>query len=59
MNMDENNYVEFEEAKPEKNNKKTILIVAGALVVLCCCCAFVAYGMYNWWGDSIVQALGL
>jgi len=54
MNMDDNNYVEFEEAKPEKDNKRTVLIVAAALVVLCCCCIAVGYGLWTW-GDSIVQ----
>jgi len=58
MNMDDNDYVEFEEAKPEKDNRRTILIVAGALVLVCCCCVFLAYGLYNWWGDAIVQWLG-
>ena len=33
MNMDDNNYVDFEEAQPEKKyNKKTIIIIA---VVAC------------------------
>ena len=58
MNMDENDYVEFEEVKPEKDNRRTILIVAGAIVLVCCCCVFMAYGFYNWWGDAIIRWLG-
>lgn len=57
MNMDDNNYVDFEEAKPEKDNKKTIIIVAVAAVVLCCCCAVIALGWT--FGDQIVNALGM
>lgn len=56
MNMDDNNYVEFEEAKPEKGNRKTIIIVAAVAVVLCCCCGVLVAGYY--YGDQILQALG-
>ncbi len=59
MNMDDNDYVEFEEAQPEKNNRKTVLIVAGVLVVLCCCCVLSGYLFYQYLGDPIVQWLGL
>ncbi|MFN2144158.1 MAG: hypothetical protein ACK2T7_02345 [Anaerolineales bacterium] len=56
MSMDDNNYVDFEEAKPEKDNKKTIIIVAVVAVVLCCCCALVIAGWQ--FGDQILQAVG-
>jgi len=58
MNMDDNDYIEFEEAKPEKDNRKIILIIAGAVVLVCCFCAFMTYGLYFWWGDKIVQFFG-
>jgi len=58
MSMDDNNYVDFEEAKPEKDNKKTIIIVAVVAVVLCCCCAVIAGGWYLWNnGDSLFQGI--
>jgi len=56
MNMDDNNYVDFEEAKPEKNNRTTIIIVAVVAVLLCCCCATLILG-WNY-GDQIVNSLG-
>ena len=58
MNMEDNNdYVEFEEAKPENKNRRTIIIVAVVAVVLCCCCAVVAGGWF--YGDPIMNALGM
>jgi len=57
MNMDDNNYVDFEEARPEKKNNRTILIIAGVVVLLCCCCAVGGYALWTW-GDQLVQALG-
>ena len=56
MNMDDNNYVDFEEAKPEKNNLTTIIIVAVVAVLLCCCCATLLLG-WNY-GDQILNAVG-
>jgi hypothetical protein len=55
MNMDDNNYVNFEETQPEKDNRTTIIIVAVAAVVLLCCCALIVAGWFL--GDSIIQAL--
>jgi hypothetical protein len=58
MNMEDNNYVDFEEAQPEKkDNKKTIIIIAVVAVVLCCCCAVIAAGWQ--FGDQIVQGLNI
>ena len=56
MNMDDNNYVDFEEAKPEKNNRTTIIIVSVVAVLLCCCCATLLLG-WNY-GDQILNAVG-
>lgn len=56
MNMDDNNYVDFEETQPEKDNRTTIIIVAVAAVVLLCCCALIVAGWFL--GDSIIKALG-
>lgn len=55
MNMDDNNYVDFEEAKPEKDNKRTIIIVAVVAVVLCCCCVVAGVGGKWLWdnGDTL------
>jgi hypothetical protein len=41
------------------NNQRTIIIiVVVALVLLCCCCA--AIGLVGWfYGDQIVEQLGL
>lgn len=59
MNMDDNNYVDFEEAKPEKDNKKTIIIVAVVAVVLCCCCVVAGFGGKWLWdnGDSLISGI--
>ena len=55
MNMDDNNYIEFEEAKPEKDNRKTILIIAGVVLVLCCCCIVGGYLFYQYLGDPFIE----
>lgn len=54
MNLDDNDYVDFEEIEPEnKNNTRTIIIVVAAVVLLCCCCLVTAwYG-----GDYVVNFL--
>jgi hypothetical protein len=58
MNMEDNNYVDFEEAKPEKKSNKTVIIIAVVAVVLCCCC--VIGGWVAWsYGDQLVQGLNL
>jgi hypothetical protein len=58
MNMDDNNYVDFEEAVPEKKPNRTVIIVASVVLVLCCCC--VAGGWALWtFGDQLVNALGM
>ena len=57
MNMEDNNYVDFEEAKPEKNNK-TVIIIAGVAVLLCCCCVVGGYLLWTF-GDQILQAFGV
>jgi flagellar basal body-associated protein FliL len=56
--MDDNNYVDFEEAKPEKKNNKTIIIIAVVAVVLCCCCVVGGYALWTY-GDQLVQGLNL
>lgn len=57
MNMDDNNYVEFEEAKPEKDNRRTIIIIAASVVALCLCCIISGYVFYQFLGDPLVRWL--
>ena len=58
MNMEDNNYVEFEEAQPEKNNSKTVIIVVAVVVLLCCCCVAVGGGAWLWNnGDAMLNGL--
>jgi peptidoglycan/LPS O-acetylase OafA/YrhL len=57
MNMDDNNFVEFEEAKPEKDNRKTVIIVAAAVILVCCCCILAGYLSYQYLGDPFVNWL--
>jgi len=57
MNLDDNNYVDFEETKPEKDNRRTIIIVAAVLLVVCCCCIGLGYGLWTW-GDAIIEWFG-
>jgi len=57
MNMDDNNYVDFEEAKPEKKKNTTIIIIVAAVVVLCCCCAVSGWALWTY-GDQLTSALG-
>jgi hypothetical protein len=44
------------EDQPKKNNTPIIIAVV-VVVLLCCCCAVVAGGWF--FGDSIVQSLGI
>ena len=55
MNMDDNNYIEFEEAKPEKDNRRTFLIIGGAILLFCCCCIVGGYLFYQYLGDPLVE----
>ena len=57
MNMDDNNYIEFEEAKPEKDNRRTILIIAGVVLLVCCCCIVGGYLFYQYLGDPLFEWL--
>jgi len=57
MNMDDNNYIEFEEAKPEKDNRKTILIISGVVLVFCCFCIVGGYLFYQYLGDPLIEWL--
>lgn len=55
MNMDENNYVDFEEAQPEKKSNRTLIIVIAVVaVVICCCCIGAGWALWTY-GDSFVQ----
>lgn len=42
--------------EPKKSNKGLIIGIV-VVVLLCCCCAFVAGGWF--YGDQIVQSLGM
>jgi hypothetical protein len=53
--MEDNNYVDFEEAQPEKKNR-TVIIIAVVAVVLCCCCSLIGYVAWTY-GDQIINTI--
>jgi hypothetical protein len=59
MNLEENEFIEFDEVEEPKNdNRRTILIVAGAVLLVCCCCVASVYIFYQYLGDPLVNWLG-
>ncbi len=58
MNMDDNNFVDFDAAPPKKSNKTLYIIIGVVAVILCCCCVlgYVGYTYGDqWFGDLFNQ----